>query len=201
MIKRILIISGTLITIGLLVYISMVIYWFNTAEIKVEKQYNAITIGNRDVATYNVFVNPVGKYEVLKQIDESIRLQIAEYMSKHQLKLTEGTHEFNRTNGTFDELVNENFRFEELNIIFDRDMALKTGEILLEKYFSDVFLNSEMDLNITEISDGWKVYVTVKKDIKTTSGELFVANGGEVYVEFRKSNGEILEMGVNNLID
>ena len=60
---------------------------------------------------YEVISNK-GEEEAIEQIEEPIRKTISLYMKANNLKLSEGIHRFNRNDGTLEEYLEEEFRFE-----------------------------------------------------------------------------------------
>ncbi len=76
------------------------------------KDFNEIAVEENDVSDYTVFIEIPEKYRALEQIDESVRKTISLYMQANHLKLAEGIHRFNRIDGTLDEYLNEQFKFE-----------------------------------------------------------------------------------------
>ena len=89
----------------------------NEAEInfvkeKLTKDYNEIIVEENEVADYTIFIEIPEKYGALKQIDEPTRKTISLYMQANNLKLSVGTHRFNRVDGTLEEYLNEEFKFE-----------------------------------------------------------------------------------------
>lgn len=101
-----------IVTVVLSFYIGMVYHWVSTTELKVSKDYNEIIVGENEIADYTIFIDVPEKYRALKQIDEPIRKTISLYMQANNLKLSAGTHKFNRVDGTLEEYLNEEFKFE-----------------------------------------------------------------------------------------
>lgn len=89
--------------------------WFLSDEVKLASNYYKIEVLEGDIVDYQVFLNPSGRFQILDSIDESIRMQIAEYMKKRDLKLSPGIQEFNRVSGTFKTLIREDFKFEKID--------------------------------------------------------------------------------------
>ncbi len=111
MLKRIFIVIGMIIIILISYYAGML----STMEITVAKDYAEIIISENEIVGKEFFLEPKGKYEVLKQIEEPIRKTIALYMEANNLKLCSGKHRFNRVSGTLDEYLNKEFKFEKIN--------------------------------------------------------------------------------------
>ena len=106
-----------LIWIGTLIitfFVGMAYHWASTTEIKTSKDYSRIVVEENDVADYKIFLEVPKEYSTLEQIEEPIRKTISLYMQANNLKLSEGTHEFTRINGSLDEYINEEFQFEEI---------------------------------------------------------------------------------------
>ena len=61
-----------------------------------------------------IFVDIPEQYSTLEQIEKPIRKTISLYMQANDLKLSEGTHEFTRINGSLDEYINQEFQFEKI---------------------------------------------------------------------------------------
>ncbi len=101
-----------LITVVLSFYGGMAYHWASTTEIEMSKDYNEIVVEENEIADYTVFIDIPEKYRALKQIEEPIRKTISLYMQANNLKLSVGTHRFNRLDGTLEEYLNEEFKFE-----------------------------------------------------------------------------------------
>ena len=104
-----------LVTIVVSFFIGMGYQWASTTEIKTAKDYSQIVVDENDFADYKIFVDVPEKYSALKQIEEPIRNTISLYMQANNLKLSEGTHEFSRINGSLDEYINKEFQFEKIS--------------------------------------------------------------------------------------
>ena len=103
-----------IVTLVISFFIGMFWQWASTTEIKTTKDYSQIVVKESDVADYSVFIDIPEQYKALEQIEEPIRKTISLYMQANNLKLSEGTHEFTRINGSLDEYINEEFQFEEI---------------------------------------------------------------------------------------
>ena len=101
-----------IVTIVLSFYVGMTYHWASTTELDFSKDFNDIVVEKNDMADYTVFIEIPEKYGALKQIPEPIRKTISLYMQANDLKLSEGTHHFDRIDGTLDEYLNEQFKFE-----------------------------------------------------------------------------------------
>ena len=88
--------------------------WMSTAEIETEKSYSKIVVEENDIADYRVFTDIPEKFSNLEQIEEPIRKTISLYMQANNLKLAEGTQRFKRINGSLDEYINKEFKFESI---------------------------------------------------------------------------------------
>lgn len=104
-----------IIFLALLFYTIYLIHYANNTQVKMDKHYNKIFIENSEVVDYKIFRTPTDKYSVLKQIDSNVRLKISNYMEINNLKLAEGEHQFNRLNGTYEELILHDFKFTEID--------------------------------------------------------------------------------------
>ncbi|MBR4892948.1 MAG: hypothetical protein IKZ35_03075 [Clostridia bacterium] len=101
-----------LVTVVLSFYVGMAYHWASTTKIEMSKDYNEIVVEENEIADYTVFIDIPEKYGALKQIEEPIRKTISLYMQANNLKLSVGTHRFDRIDGTLEEYLNEEFRFE-----------------------------------------------------------------------------------------
>ena len=101
-----------IVTIVLSFYVGMTYHWASTTEMDFSKDFNDIVVEENDMADYTVFIQIPEKYGELKQIPEPIRKTISLYMQANDLKLSEGTHHFDRIDGTLYEYLNEQFKFE-----------------------------------------------------------------------------------------
>ena len=111
-ISKVLVLIIWIMTIVLSFYIGMTYQWASTAKIDFAKDFNEIVVEEKDVADYSIFTEIPEKYGALKQIPEPIRKTISLYMQANDLKLSEGTHHFDRIDGTLDEYLNEQIKFE-----------------------------------------------------------------------------------------
>lgn len=82
--------------------------------------------------------------------------------------------------------------------VMTKDTAIKIGKILLEEQYPDIFTNNEVLIDAEEENGIWRVHNVVNNEYITEDGEFIVTQGGEIYVKLLKSNGEILEIGVND---
>ncbi len=101
-----------LVSVVLSFYVGMAYHWASTTEIEMSKDYNEIVVEENEIADYTVFIDIPEKYGALKQIEEPVRKTISLYMQANNLKLSVGTHIFNRLDGTLEEYLNEEFKFE-----------------------------------------------------------------------------------------
>ena len=105
-------ISGTLV-LGIIVYILILVHWANSTKLKmIGKNYYDFIVKYGQIVNANDFVSPSGDNSALSQIDSDIRMKIAEYMLQNELILREGHHYFNRVNGTLEEYINNDFKFQ-----------------------------------------------------------------------------------------
>ena len=110
-----------IIILGIAVFCGIVMRWANTTEFEMISQTHfKFIIEEGQVADGNAFINPQGEMRVLEHIDESIRLQIADYMQENNLKLKEGLHYVrkkvasnNKDIGTLNEHL-KHFKFEKI---------------------------------------------------------------------------------------
>ena len=80
-----------------------------------------------------------------------------------------------------------------------KETAIKIGRALLEEHFPDTFLNNnELQVDAEEKDGIWKVFNVVERVVTMDDGQMMYIDGGELYVEFRKSNGEVLNIGIND---
>lgn len=86
-----------------------------TSPINDANDYYQIEVYEGDVIDYTCFLHPEGKYQVLETIDVKTREQIARYMKDNNLKLALGTHEFNYVYGTFESLIEKDFKFTKIS--------------------------------------------------------------------------------------
>lgn len=100
------------ITLVFSFYVGMIYHWSSTMELEMSKDYNEIVVDENEIADHAVFIDVPERYEALSQIEEPIRKTISLYMKANNLKLSSGTHRFNRIDGTLEEYLNEEFRFE-----------------------------------------------------------------------------------------
>lgn len=112
---RIVSIIGWIASVILAFYAGMLFHWTTTAELDLSKNYSEITVAENEIVDYSAFVSISEKYGALGQIDESIRKTIALYMQANDLKLAEGTHRFDRVNGTLEKYLTEEFKFEPID--------------------------------------------------------------------------------------
>ncbi len=103
-----------IVTVVIAFYVGMMYQWASSTEIKTDKEYSQITVEENDIADYRVFIEIPDKYSALEQIDGSARQMISLYMQANNLKLSEGTHRFTRSDGSLDEYISSEFRFEEI---------------------------------------------------------------------------------------
>ena len=114
--KKLGVISIVILWIFILIisfFIGMTYHWASTTEIKTTKDYGQIVVDENDIADYKTFTVVPEKYSALEQIEYPIRKTISLYMQANNLRLSTGTHEFTRINGSLDDYINKEFRFEE----------------------------------------------------------------------------------------
>ena len=103
-----------IVTLIISFFIGMTYHWASTAEIKMTKDYGQIVVDENDIADYKIFTVVPEKYSALEQIEYPIRKTISLYMQANNLRLSTGTQEFTRINGSLDDYINKEFRFEEI---------------------------------------------------------------------------------------
>lgn len=95
----------------IVVYCIIVVHWACTTKVEmVGKTYYEFVVNSGEIVDYHDFLKPEGDSHLLESIDEDTRLELAEYMKLHNLRLAEGSHYFNRVSPTFDKLLKE-FKF------------------------------------------------------------------------------------------
>ena len=133
-ILKVLLYAVIIIVIVLLILLGLTCY--ELSQIRTTKDFIPITIENNEIVDYRDFAFCDGKYDMFKEISPECRAEVANYMYENNLKLKYGEYEFCKSNPTFDELVNENFKFEKItgqdvkkdndnlsiNIIFEKDI-------------------------------------------------------------------------------
>ena len=133
-ILKVLLYAVIIIVIVLLILLGLTCYELN--QIRTTKDFIPITIENNEIVDYRDFAFCDGKDDMFKKISPECRAEVANYMYENNLKLKYGEYEFCKSNPTFDELVNENFKFEKItgqdvkkdndnlsiNIIFEKDI-------------------------------------------------------------------------------
>ena len=133
-----------LLLIFILFFGFIIIMYFKLDSIKIRqtKDYNSIIVDNGELADYRVFVYCNGKYEALKQLGIERRAEVANYMYDNHLKLKEGLHDFIRINPTFEELIDDNFKFEPIN----------GNEIYMQSLFYD---NIVININTSSLNSNY----------------------------------------------
>ena len=82
-----------IIVLCIVIFVGIIIHWTNTTDIEsINQTYFKFIVKEGQVVDYNDFINPQDETSALDHIDESIRLQIADYMRENNLKLKEGQH-------------------------------------------------------------------------------------------------------------
>lgn len=112
---KVIIIIVIIIILAIMVCVGIVLNWARNTEIKmIGKTYVDFVVLLGEVIDYKDFIVINDRTSQLEQIDEDIRQKISNYMKDNNLKLKEGHHYFNRIDGTYDEYINDNFKFEKL---------------------------------------------------------------------------------------
>ena len=84
------------------------------------------------------------------------------------------------------------------DVVTQKETALKIGRALLEERFPDSFSKGDEILDAMENDGVWTVYKVVERQGLTEDGTPWILFGGVLSVEFRKSTGEVLRIGVND---
>ncbi|MDR2712405.1 MAG: hypothetical protein LBB91_04750 [Clostridiales bacterium] len=84
------------------------------------------------------------------------------------------------------------------DLIQQKETALKIGIALLEEYCPDAFSDPDITFNAEEKDGIWRVNNVFEREGITEDGQMWTIVGGEIYVEFRKDNGEIIRIGVDD---
>jgi len=80
-------------------------------------------------------------------------------------------------------------------VIEQKETALVIGRALLYEYFPNSFPGQNRVLNAEERNGIWRVYEVIDR-VRVIDDDLtMVVSGGLIYVEFRKSNGQVLRIG------
>lgn len=113
---KLLIIIIALVVLAIVLFIGIIFNWANNTEIEmVGKTHVDFVVSPGQIVDYMDFLTLNEKTKQLEQIDEDIRYKISDYMKQNNLKLKEGHHYFNRIDGTYDEYINKDFKFERIN--------------------------------------------------------------------------------------
>ena len=113
--KYVLIVSGVLFAV-VLALLLQTLYLLGETEIRTIDPVT-IYIHEGVVFDWQAMLDPPEAYAVIKNIGFEMQEQIAHYMKKNNLKLKEGEQIFDRSQPSFEELVNGeygSFRFEEM---------------------------------------------------------------------------------------
>lgn len=95
-----------------IIFPTFIIYKLSTIEVRDTKDYSQIYV--KDIFDYEMMINPPEEYSALLQIDSSMRGKVAAYMKENDFKLSLGKQEFIRNNPTFEELIEDGFKFEKM---------------------------------------------------------------------------------------
>lgn len=113
---KLLIAIFAIVILAIVIFIGIIFNWANNTEIEmVGKTYVDFVVLPGQIVDYMDFLTLNEETKQLEQIDEDIRHKISDYMKKNNLKLKEGHHYFNRIDGTYDEYINKDFKFERIN--------------------------------------------------------------------------------------
>jgi len=81
--------------------------------------------------------------------------------------------------------------------VANKETALKIGRALLEEHFDDMHWD-DVSIDAEERNGIWKVYNVVQRKGTTADGNVWAQKGGGLYVEFRKDNGKVVKIGIND---
>jgi len=81
------------------------------------------------------------------------------------------------------------------DVVTQKETALKIGKALLKEHFPDYFSGSEVVIEVVEKNGTWIVYNVIDREGITVDGQTWTLDGGEIYVEFSKKNGEVIRIG------
>ncbi len=84
---------------------------------------------------------------------------------------------------------------EEYNVIDSKETALKIGMALLEERFPASF-NYGFTYDAEDLGKTWRVRNVVQTTGCTEEGIMRVTSGGVIYVEFRKRDGKVIDIGL-----
>lgn len=93
---------------------AVLLYKLSSIQVRGTKDYNEIYVKPTEVFDYSMMIEPPEEYSALYQIDLPMRKKVAEYMKEHSFKLRCGEQSFIRLDPTFDELINDCFKFEKI---------------------------------------------------------------------------------------
>ena len=114
--KRLLVVISILIMLTVHLSFVYVVHWLSVTEVEaIGKSHFIFEVLPEQIVDCNSFITLNEETEMLiNYIDEDVRHEISEYMKENKLKLKEGEHCFRR-NGSYDELVNEDFSFVKIS--------------------------------------------------------------------------------------
>ena len=87
---------------------------------------------------------------------------------------------------------------EKDDVIVCKETALKVGRALLEEHFPEAFSENDVILDAEEKDGVWRVYNVLQRQSIIDNGNIQILVGGEFYVEFYKSNGKVVNIGIND---
>lgn len=99
----------------LIIVIGIMANQLSNITIRQTKDYAVIYVDPKDCVDFRMFLNPTEKYKALRQINSELRVKVAGYMKDNNLKLAAGKQEFVRNNPTFEELIENGFKFQQIN--------------------------------------------------------------------------------------
>ena len=91
------------------------IYKTLSMPLRQTKDFQSFYIEEGYVFDAEKMIDPPEEFSALLQIDQDMRMKVAEYMKEHNYKLRSGKQRFIRSNPTFKELIENCFWFEPIN--------------------------------------------------------------------------------------
>ena len=84
------------------------------------------------------------------------------------------------------------------DLIQRKETALKIGVALLEENYPYAFRNPDVVFDAEEKDGIWRVNNIFESSGVNEDGTQWTIEGGVVYVEFRKDNGAVIRMGIDD---
>ena len=106
----------SIIVLAAIIYVGILIHWFNNAEIEmIGKTHIDFFVETDQIVDYEDFIFISDETKQLEIIDLNIREKISNYMKENNLKLKEGHHYITKAlDGTYEEYITDNFKFEKI---------------------------------------------------------------------------------------